>query len=241
MCMLRHYNTSQSELGGLHAKVAEAQKTLKDALYTADTVSKDQDKKIKDLEETVKNLNKSMEELKKTTEKEKEKIDAEVRKNELLQAKVTMLEENLATEQKTLEQKVADAEDKYTELAWYRMWVFNPDVDLEFLVNDKEKLLELWKARLEEEEQDSLSLTTPITKDDYIQDISSKGGSKGAPGDKSTLNAEIDAMLGDVEATENPILPSEEQVAVARQETIQIVQEALVEPTPEAQDPPAEL
>ena len=46
-------------------------------------------------------------------------------------------------------------------------------------------------------------------------------------------------MLGDAEVTENPILPSEEQVAVARQETIQIVQETLVEPTPEAQDPPA--
>ena len=70
MCMLRHYNVSQSQLGGLHSKVAEAEKTLKDALYTADTVSKDQDKKIKELEETVENLNKSVEELKKTTEKE---------------------------------------------------------------------------------------------------------------------------------------------------------------------------
>ena len=237
--MLRHYNVSQSELGGLHAKVAEAQKTLKDALYTADTVSKDQDKKINELEETVKNLKGSVEELKKTTEKEKEKTEAQVRKNELLQAKVTMLEENLATEQKTLEQRVADAEDKYTDLAWYRVWVYNPDADFDFLGSEKEKLFKLWQARLEEEEQDNLSLTTPITKDDYIQDISSKGGSKGTLRDKSTLDAEIDAMLGDVEVTENPILPSEEQVAVARQETIQIVQEALVEPAPEAQDPPA--
>ena len=73
MCMLRHYNVSQSELGGLHAKVAEAQKTLKDALYTADVFSKDQDKKINELEETVKNLKESMDELKKTTKKEKEK------------------------------------------------------------------------------------------------------------------------------------------------------------------------
>ena len=91
MCMLRHYNVSQSELGGLHAKVAEVEKTLKDALYTADVVSKDQDKKINELKETVKNLNE-------TTEKEQEKAAAQERKNELLQAKVTMLEENLATE-----------------------------------------------------------------------------------------------------------------------------------------------
>ena len=102
--MLRHYNTSQTQLGFLNAKVAEAQKTLKDALYTADTVSKDQDKKIKALEETVANLNNSMDELKKTTkeltsanEKEKEKSAAQERKNELLTGKVTMLEENLAT------------------------------------------------------------------------------------------------------------------------------------------------
>ena len=227
--------------------MAEAQKTLKDALYTSDIVSKDQDKKIKDLEETVENLNKSMEEIKKSadeskkaTEKEKEKTEAQVRKNELLQAKVTMLEENLATEQRTLEQRVADAEDKYTDLAWYRVWVYNPDADFDFLGSEKERLFKLWQARLEEEELDNMSLTTPITKDDYIQDISSKAGSQFAPREKSTLDAEIDAMLGDTEVTENPILPSEEQIEVARQETIQIVHETLTEPAFEAQDPPAE-
>ena len=151
MCMLRHYNVSQSELGGLHAKVAEAQKTLKDALYTSDIVSKDPDKKIKDLEETVENLNKSMEEMKKSAdeskkaaEKEKEKTEAQVREIELLQAKVAMLEENLATEQRTLEQRVANAEDKYTDLAWYRVWVYNPEADFDFLGSEKEKLFKLW-------------------------------------------------------------------------------------------------
>ena len=148
--MLRHYNTSQTQLGFLHSKVAEAHKTLKDALYTADTVSKDQDKKIKALEETVGNLNKSMDEMKKATEelkssneKEKEKCAAQERQNELLKAKVTMLEENVATERETLAQKVEYAEDKFTELAWYRMWVYNPNVDLDFLGSDREKLLEL--------------------------------------------------------------------------------------------------
>ena len=237
--MLRHYNVSQSELGGLHAKVAEAQKTLKDALYTADVVSKDQDKKINELEETVKDLKESMDKLKKTTEEEKEKTEAQVRKNELLQAKVTMLEENLATEQRTLEQRVADAEDKYTDLAWYRVWVYNPDADFDFLGSEKKKLFKLWQARLEEEELDNIYLTTPITKDDYIQDISSKGGSQFAPREKSTLDAEIDAMLGDAEVTEIPVCPSEEQVEVARHEIVQIVQETLTESTPKVQDPPA--
>ena len=131
---------------------------------------------------------------------------------------------------------MADAEDKFTELAWYRMWVYNPNVDLDFLGSDREKLLELWQARLVEEEQDNLSLTTAITKDDYIQDVSSKGAS----GNKSTLDAEIDAMLGDVELTEDPVPQTEEQAAVVRQEIIQIVRETLAEPEPEVQAPPAE-
>lgn len=224
--MLRHYNTSQVQQGFLNAKVAEAQKTLKDALYTADTVSKDQGQKIKTLEETVDKLNKSMDEMKKAAEElrssktmvdkalleENEKCVVQERQNGLLQAKVTMLEENLATERETLAQKVADAEDKFTELAWYRMWVNNPDVDSSFLGNDLEKTLELWQARLKEEEEDNMSLSMAITKDDYIEDANSKA----APRDKSALEAEIDVMLGNVVLAEDPIPQTEEQVAVAR-------------------------
>ena len=68
MSMLRYHSTSQMQLGFLNTKVAEAQKTLKDALTTSDTVSKDQGQKIKTLEETVGKLNKSMDELKKSAE-----------------------------------------------------------------------------------------------------------------------------------------------------------------------------
>ena len=62
--MLRHHANAQMQLGFLNAKVAEAQKTLKDALYTADSVSKDQEQKIKSLEETVEELKKLAEESK---------------------------------------------------------------------------------------------------------------------------------------------------------------------------------
>lgn len=152
------------QLGFLNTKVAEAQRTLKDALTTADTVSKDQGQQIKTLEETVEKLNKSMDELKKSAEElkssktevdktlldekktvieVKEKCASQERQNELLRAKVTMLEADLATERETLAQKVADAKDKFIELAWYRMWVNNPNVDLTFLGSDLEKTLEL--------------------------------------------------------------------------------------------------
>ena len=87
-----------------------------------------------------------------------------------------------------------------------------------------------------EEEQDNLSLTTAITKDDYVQDVSSKGASK----NQSTLEAELDAMLGDVELAEDPVPQTEEQAAVVLQEIIQIVRETLTEPAPEVQAPPAD-
>ena len=83
MCMLRHYNVSQTELGGLHAKVAEAQKTLKDALYTADVVSKDQDKTIKEHEGTIENMKKTLDELKKAVESEKKATEKEKEKTML--------------------------------------------------------------------------------------------------------------------------------------------------------------
>ena len=129
---------------------------------------------------------------------------------------------------------MADAEDKFTELAWYKMWVNNPNVDLDFLGNDLEKTLELWQTRLKEEEEDNMSLNTAITKDDYVEDANSKA----APRDKSTLEAEIDAMLGDIELAEDPIPQTEEQVAVARQEIILIVRETLAEVEPNDQTPP---
>ena len=85
-----------------------------------------------------------------------------------------------------------------------------------------------------------MSLTTTITKDDYIQDVSSKGGSKGASRNKSTLDAEIDVMLGDAELTEDPIPQTEEQVAAVHQEIVQIVRETLAELAPEVQAQPSD-
>ena len=79
-----------------------------------------------------------------------------------------------------------------------------------------------------------MSLSTAITKDDYIEDANSKA----APRDKSTLEAEIDAMLGDVELAVDPVPQTEEQAAVVRQEIIQIVRETLAEVDPEVQTPP---
>ena len=54
--MLRLNANAKMQVDFLNVKVAEAQKTLKDALTTADSVSKDQGNKIKTLEKLVDGL-----------------------------------------------------------------------------------------------------------------------------------------------------------------------------------------
>ena len=159
--MLRHNANTKLQADFLKVKVAEAQKTLQDALTTSDTVSKDQKKTIEALEKSVDELKKSVEDLKASKSAADEAVH-EARgtiatlegENDTLKAKVTMLEENLATERDTLAEKVADAEDKFTDLAWYRCWVNNPDIDLAFLEGGLEKTLAIWQTRLKEEEED---------------------------------------------------------------------------------------
>jgi hypothetical protein len=116
------------------------------------------------------------------------------------------------------------------------MWVNNPDVNLSFLEGDLERTLVLWQARLKEEEEDNMSLSLAISKDDYIEDASSKAAPKGA----SSLDVEIDAMLGDNIVAEDRVPQPEEHVEAACQEIIQIVRETLVEVDPTDQTPPSQ-
>lgn len=75
-----------------------------------------------------------------------------------------------------------------------------------------------------------------ITKDDYIKDASSKAAPKGA----SSLDAEIDAMLGDDIIVGEPVPQLEEHAEVALQEIIQIVRETLAEADPTKQVLPSQ-
>lgn len=100
-------------------------------------------------------VDKALLEEKKANIKVREEKATLERQVKVLHAKVVMLEENLATERATLAQKVADAEDKYTDLARYRMWANNPNVDFAFLEDELEKTLAIWQARLKEEEEDN--------------------------------------------------------------------------------------
>lgn len=62
--MLRHNANAKLQADFLKSKVAEAQKTLHEALITTDTVSKEENKTIDGLEKSVEELKKTVEELK---------------------------------------------------------------------------------------------------------------------------------------------------------------------------------
>ena len=153
---------------------------MRDALITADTVSKVQEEKIKTLEKSVEDLkaskpavDKEVLQEKKANIEAKERISSLENQVDTLNARVKMLEDNLATERDTLAQKVADAEDKFTDLAWYRMWVHNPDADLSFLEGELEKTLAMWKERLAEEEE-LMTYSEAAAKGDLGGEVSSK-------------------------------------------------------------------
>ena len=120
--MLRHNTNANLQADFLKAKVAEAQKTLQEALITADTVSKDQNK-------TIEGLEKSVEELKKTVE-------------ELKASKFTADKGVLEEKRPTLRRgRPLQLWRERMTLSMPRLlcWVNNPDMDLTFLEGKLEK------------------------------------------------------------------------------------------------------
>lgn len=51
-----------------------------------------------------------------------------------------------------MKQNIEDVEDRSTDMAWYRLWSTNLDLDLSFLEEELEPTLAKCKVRLEEEE-----------------------------------------------------------------------------------------
>lgn len=68
------------------------------------------------------------------------------------------------------------------------------DIDLLFLEDEADRLLKIWKARLEEgKELGSFATGGVVSEADYIGEVSSKALSKS----QAALDAEIDALLSD--------------------------------------------
>ena len=99
----------------------------------------------------------------------------------------------MAKEQVELKQESEDAEDRPIDMAWYRLWSTNPDLDLSFLEEELEPTLAKWKVRLEEEELLTFSeaAARDVSKGNQDGEVSSKATSKNG----ASLVAEIDALM----------------------------------------------
>ena len=71
-------------------------------------------------------------------EDSKKNLEAQV---DSLDARVKLAADNLAKEQAGLKKKIEDAEDRFTDMAWYRMWTMNPNLDLSFLEGDRKSVV----------------------------------------------------------------------------------------------------
>ena len=109
-----------------------------------------------------------------------------------LQAQLTLSEDTLTRERAKLKKKIEEAEDKSVDMAWYRMWANNPDLDLSFLENELDRTLAIWKARLAEEDE-LMTYSEAAAREDLDGDVSSKALSKS----QALLDAEIDSILSE--------------------------------------------
>lgn len=127
----------------------------------------------------------------------------------------TLSEDTLAKERDTIQQRIDEAEDKSIDLAWYRSWVNNPDLNLSFLESEHDKTLAIWKARLAEEDE-LMTYSEAAARGDEDGDVSSKSLSKS----QAAFDVEIDALLTDaVGEAENEVVP-EEQATVDTEATL---------------------
>ena len=121
-------------------------------------------------------------------------------------------------------------------MAWYRMWANNPDLDLSFLEGELDNTLTIWKARLAEKDE-IMTYSEAAAKGELDEEVSSKVISKG----NTTLDAEVDALMGKV-ADEIGVQLTVDQVAVnakaAHQEIVQLVKETLTEAAPDTENIP---
>lgn len=129
-----------------------------------------------------------------------------------LQARLNLSKDTLAKEGDTIQQRIDKAEDKAIDVAWYRLWVNNADLNLSFLESENDKTLTIWKACLAKEDE-LMAYSEAASGGDDDGDVNSKALSKS----QVALDVEIDALLSDAagEAENETVLPNEQSTVNA--------------------------
>ena len=162
----------------------------------------------------------------------KKNLEAQVDSHE---AQVKKAEDNLDKEQAGLKNKIVDAEDKFTDMAWYRIWMMNPDLDLSFLEGELEITLATWRTCLEDQEE-LMTFSEAAAKGDLDGDVSSKTAKSIA-----TLEAEVDVLIVEDGTTMDTMTPATTDQAetaskIAHIEIVKLVKETLAKAASSVED-----
>lgn len=90
---------------------------------------------------------------------------------DLTKPKIKFTEDRLAEEQSSFKMSLTDGEDPLVDTTMYRVWTYNPNIDLSFLRNEAEATVARWKARSEE---DLLSLSKMAAGEEPGEEVSSR-------------------------------------------------------------------
>ena len=206
--MIRNHSLREQREENLKAEIAAKEKLLEDARSQAETAASKHATHVGELMDSIKALKDAKEAAEEDAKRAKEAAnesdkrakEAETRaesseaKAVYAQAEWDKSQTALAKLQAEISEKIDAGKDELVDMSMYRVWERNQDIDLSFLEDEAERLLKIWKARLEEEKEfGSFATGGVVSEADYIGEVSSKALSKG----QAALDAEIDALLSD--------------------------------------------
>ena len=220
LSMIRNHSLREQREENLKAEIAAKETLLEDARSQAETAASmhathmgelmDSIKALKDAKEAAEEDAKRAKEAANESDKRAKEAETRAESSEAkavyAQAEWDKSQTALAKLQAEISEKIDAGKDELVDMSMYRVWERNQDIDLSFLKDEAERLLKIWKARLEEKELGSFATGGVVSEADYIGEVSSKALSKG----QAALDAEIDALLSDaLDAEEASTAPAQ--------------------------------
>ena len=142
-----------------------------------------------------------------------------------MEAKYKLVLDNLAKVEAETKDKINAGRDDLVDLAIYRVWEHNQNIDISFMRGEAEGLLKRWKARLEEEKElRSITASEAISEDDendndVISSVLKTGSSRSEEIARETR--EVFAAGEQVTTEVEPTTPSDEPPAVGDAPTVE--------------------
>ena len=209
----KKYEAEAKEAKKLAETVAEEVKKYeaeaKEAKKLAETAAEEHKMAIANVKGSLIAVQKELQKEKSVTEAAKAELDAAHKAGKDLEAKVEELEaknklvlDNLAKVEAETSEKIAAGKDYLVDLAMYRVWEHNQDINISFLGDEAEGLLKKWKARLEEElELCSISASEAISEDDNDHEVISSALKTGSSRSEEIVREVREAFAAEDQTT----------------------------------------